>query len=92
MDRDIEKANPVADPDRLVRLSNETKDFGGKAIEPDDLAALLDEFIAAPPVPKITIPTTWRIGETATDSTAFLLVFVAVMATEWFLRKKWELV
>ena len=92
MDRDIEKANPVADPDRLVRLSNETKDFGGKAIEPDDLAALMDEFIAAPPVPKIDIPTTWRIGETATDSTAFLLFFVAVIGTEWFLRKKWELV
>ncbi len=92
MDRDKEKANPVADPDRLDRLSAETMAAGGRSIEPDELAGVLDEMIAKPPIEKIKIPTTFRMGETALDSTAFLMIFVTVMTVEWFLRKKWQLV
>lgn len=92
MDRDKEKANPVADPGRLDRISAQTQDFGGHAIEPHQLGDLLQQFIDNPPIEKIKIPTTLRLGETAIDSTVFLLLFVAVMVIEWFLRKKWELV
>jgi hypothetical protein len=38
------------------------------------------------------IPTTWRMGETQYDAGAFLVVFVLVLAAEWYLRKKWQLV
>lgn len=92
MDRDKEKSNPVADPDRLTRLANETKPFGGRAMLPEDVGPLLDQFIADPPIEKIVIPTTWRMGQTALGSGAFLCVFVLVLAVEWFLRKKWQLV
>lgn len=92
MDRDKEKSNPVADPDKLTRLANETKPFGGRAMVPEDVGPLLDEMIANPPIEKITIPTTWRMGETQYDAGAFVLVFVLVLAAEWFLRKKWQLV
>jgi len=92
MDRDKEKSNPVADPDRLTRLANETKPYGGRAMEPEDVGPLLDQFIADPPIEKIMIPTTWRMGQSQYDAGAFLLVFVLVLAVEWFLRKKWQLV
>ncbi len=92
MDRDKEKSNPVADPDRLTRLANETKPYGGRAMQPEDVGPLLDQFIADPPVQKIMIPTTWRMGESALDAGAFLVVFVLVLTVEWFLRKKWQLV
>jgi len=92
MDRDKEKSNPVADPDKLTRLANETKPFGGRAMVPEDVGPLLDQFIADPPIEKITIPTTWRMGESAWDAGGFLFIFVTVLAVEWFLRKKWQLV
>jgi len=53
---------------------------------------VLDEFIANPPIESVKIPTTWRIGQTFEDSTAFLLIFVFVLTAEWYLRKKWQLV
>ena len=91
MDRDKEKANPVADPDRLDRLSAETIAAGGRSIEPDELGSVLNEFIENPPIEKVKIPTTFRLGGTFEDSTAFLVVFVTVMTIEWYLRKKWQL-
>jgi hypothetical protein len=45
-----------------------------------------------PPVEKIQIPTKWKFGETFWGSMGFLVVFVALLATEWVLRKKWGLV
>ncbi len=92
MDRDKEKSNPVADPDRLTRLANETKSFGGRAMVPQDVGPLLDELIAHPPIEKISVPTTWRIGDTQVDAGAFVFLFVLVLSVEWFLRKKWQLV
>ena len=92
MDRDKEKSNPVADPDKLTKMANETKPYGGRAMVPEDVGPLLDEFIANPPIEKITVPTTWRMGDSQYDSGGFLLLFVLVLAVEWFLRKKWQLV
>ncbi len=92
MDRDIEKSNPVANIERMTMLANQTRDFGGKVLEPAQLGQLLDELIANPPVEKIQIPTRWRFGETKYDSGAFLILFVLLLAAEWILRKKWGLV
>jgi uncharacterized membrane protein len=92
MDRDREKSNPAANPDLIIRLANETKEFGGAAIEPERLSELLDELIANPPMTKIEVPTTWRLGETFNDAAAFLCVFVAMLGIEWWLRKKWGMV
>ena len=92
IDRDKERANPAANPEQLARLANQTSDYGGRAIAPEELAGVLDQFIEDPPMKKIEIPTKWRIGETMADATAFLAVFVGLLAVEWFLRKKWGLV
>ena len=92
LDRDKEKANPAANPQQLARLAGQTAEFGGKAISPEELGQILDEYIENPPIKKIEIPTSWRIGETMYDGSAFLLLFVGLLGIEWGLRKHWGLV
>ena len=92
LDQDKEKANPAANPQQMKRLASQTAEFGGVAIEPDQLSALLDEYIANPPMKKIEIPTSWRLGEKMLDGSLFLGGFVLLLAVEWGLRKKWGLV
>ena len=92
LDRDKEKANPAANPQQLVRLASQTAEFGGTAIQPEQLSGLLDEYIANPPIKKIEIPTSWRLGEKMLDASLFLGAFVLLLAVEWGLRKKWGLV
>jgi hypothetical protein len=92
MDRDREKSNPAANPDQIIRLANETKEFGGAAIDAERLTRLLDGLIANPPMTKVEIPTTWRLGETFSDAATFLCFFVFLLSVEWWLRKKWGMV
>ena len=92
MDRDKEKSNPVANPEQMARLANQTKTHGGKALRPTEVSQLLDELIQNPPITKIEIPLKWRLGESLADATGFLLLFVGLLTVEWFLRKKWGLV
>ena len=92
VDRDVEKSNPVANRDQLASLANQTNEFGGRLINPEQLGDVLTDMIENPPVEKIQIPTKWKFGETTSHSLAFLMVFVALLATEWILRKKWGLV
>ena len=92
MDRDVEKSNPVANWERMANLANRTQEFGGGLIDVSDIGEKLDAIIEDPPVEKIQIPTKWKFGETMSHSVGFLLMFVALLATEWVLRKKWGLV
>lgn len=92
MDRDKEKANPVANPEQMKRLADQTRDFGGRAIPPEQLSKILDEYIDNPPMTKIEIPNRRRLGESMPDATIFIFVFVGLLGTEWWLRKKWGLV
>ena len=92
LDRDKEKANPAANPQQMDRLASQTAEFGGVSIQPEELSAILDEFIANPPIKKIEIPTSFRFGESMSDASLFLGAFVLLLGVEWGLRKKWGLV
>ena len=92
MDRDKEKSNPMANPELMKKLASQTCEFGGQAIGPENVAEILDGYIENPPMTKIEIPLKWRFGESLWSAFIFLCAFVALLAVEWLLRKKWGLV
>ena len=92
MDRDKEKSNPVANSEQMKQLANQTSQFGGKAIGPQQLSEVLDDYIENPPMTKIEIPLKWKLGDTFPSAALFLCAFVALLGIEWLLRKNWGLV
>ncbi len=91
-DQDKEKSIAAADPDQLLRLSNQTKEWGGKMISPDEFGNLLDELLLHPPEMKIEIPQKWRLGDSWQDGAIVLGLFVLLLGCEWAFRKKWGMV
>ena len=91
-DQDREKSIAAADPDQLLRLSNQTREWGGKMILPDEFGVLLDEILSHPPEMKIEIPQKWRLGDSWQDGTIVLVLFVLLLGCEWACRKKWGMV
>ncbi|MEM9701767.1 MAG: glutamine amidotransferase, partial [Planctomycetota bacterium] len=84
--RDLELDNPAADPALLATLANLT---GGTVVPPEELPELLERWADEPPA----------AAETATLSRTPLydqwwvpLLFVGMLGTEWYLRKKRGLV
>jgi hypothetical protein len=91
-DRDVELSTPAADHDQLARLAALTKEFGGRVVAPEQVPALLEEIRDRPPEMEIEVQTKWQLADTARDAWSLLLLFVAILTGEWFLRKKWGLV
>jgi uncharacterized membrane protein len=87
-DQDVELDRPAAEPSLMAQLAEMTAAAGGKALAPEELPTLLATLAAEPPklheevVAKTTYWDTWP----------FFLVFVALLGTEWYLRKRWGLV
>ncbi len=91
-DNDKEQSIAGADPDQLNRLSEGTREWGGKMVEPAEFGQLLEEFAAVAPQMEIEVPLKWQLGDTWYDALGFVLLFVGLISTEWWLRKKWGLV
>ncbi|MGL6225244.1 MAG: glutamine amidotransferase [Thermoguttaceae bacterium] len=81
-DHNIELDNPTPDPALLSSLSQIT---GGRTIPPESLPTFLEELVnkSSELVEKrdtrITLYDTWPV----------LLLLIAVLSLEWFLRKRW---
>jgi hypothetical protein len=56
------------------------------------LPALFEEIRDRPPAMDIEVQTKWQLADTPQDAWAVFLLFVTILTTEWFLRKKWGLV
>jgi uncharacterized membrane protein len=84
--RDLELDNPAADPALLEEIALRT---GGRVLAPEKLAEYLDKLIENGP-PNIMQKRVSRV--TLWDNWWFLAVFVALLSTEWFVRKKRGLV
>jgi hypothetical protein len=91
-DADREKSQPAASPDRLARMVLPTADFGGKLVEPTRLTAHIEDWLSQPAELTIKVPQKWLLGETFWDGLLFLSLFVGVLGSEWYLRKRWGLV
>jgi hypothetical protein len=87
-DQDLELDRPAAEPGLMAQLAAMTKSAGGTALAPEELPDLLKRLAEKPPemkqevIAKVTYWDTWP----------FFLVFVGLLSTEWFLRKRWGLV
>jgi uncharacterized membrane protein len=86
--QDLELDRPAAEPTLMAQLAEMTKPAGGAALAAEELPDLLKRLAEKPPelkeevVAKITYWDTWP----------FFLIFVGLLGTEWYLRKKWGLV
>jgi uncharacterized membrane protein len=79
-EHDLELHNPAADTAFAEELSRTT---GGKLIPPEELSNFLRELLKKdlqPDDKKLTTVSLW-------DNWLFLLIFVALLSVEWFVRK-----
>ncbi len=87
-DQDLELDNPAAEPSIMAQLAAMTSAAGGRAIAPEELPDLLNDFAERDPemeeevVSRITHWDTWP----------FFLLLVTLLGAEWYLRKRWGLV
>ncbi len=87
-DEDLELDRPAADPGLMAQLATTTAAAGGQALAPEELSKLIRELADQP------VETTEDVLARVTywDKWPFFLTFVAVVSTEWWLRKRWGLV
>ena len=81
-DQDLELDNPAADPALMATMAKMT---GGKKLAPEQLAGLLRQLQEE----SHDLEVTTEEKQTLWDKWPFFLFFVALLGTEWFLRKKW---
>jgi uncharacterized membrane protein len=90
---DAETAEKAANPDFLRDLA---RDGGGQDARPDRLEKFLKELPQKPlphPPPKPTRYPDWRVTKGRSPFLlAFILLFVQLLALEWFLRRRWGMV
>ncbi|MGI9454981.1 MAG: glutamine amidotransferase [Aeoliella sp.] len=86
--QDLELDRPGAEPALLAQLAKLTAESGGEALAPEELPRLVRDLAREQPELKTEVikrTTYW-------DKWPFLILFVAVVGVEWFLRKRWGLV
>ena len=91
-DRDLELSDPAANPTQLERMSWVTRDSGGRTVLPEQLSRLLQEIEERPPEIEIELESKWRFGDSTWDAWPFFILFVVVLGSEWWLRKRWGMV
>jgi hypothetical protein len=92
MDQDLELNNPAADPDQMARLANLTREVGGRSVAPEELPGLLREIQQNPPPMVEEVLMKWQLADTWWDAWIALGSLLALLACEWYLRKRWGLV
>ena len=92
IDRDSEKANPVADPGRLLRMAALTSDYGGRSVPPEEFGSLIKELVERRDDQEIQVQSKWQLGDTWQDALLVVVLFAVLLGGEWSLRKKWGLV
>ena len=87
-DRDMELDQPAAEPTLMASLANLTAESGGTGLAPEEFPMLLEQLkkrtkdFEEEITRKRSLWDTWPV----------LLALVAVLSSEWYLRKRWGLV
>jgi uncharacterized membrane protein len=77
---DVLAANPAS----LEAISRAT---GGSSVDLPGVSALADRLLAELPTSAVPVKTTLPLY----NNRAFFFLFIAALATEWFLRRRWQL-
>ncbi len=84
--RDLELDNPAADPGLLNDLAELS---GGTVVPPEQLTSLLDRWLADPPgKTRLTVFRRTPLW----DNAIVVVLFVALISSEWYFRKRFGLV
>ncbi len=90
-DRDLELSDPAANPLAMRRWAEMTSTWGGQSLPPEALPETLEDLVGRWESEEIRIESKWRFGDTALDTWTFFLLFVTLISSEWYLRRKWGL-
>ncbi|MCA9189288.1 MAG: hypothetical protein KDA99_26875, partial [Planctomycetales bacterium] len=90
--QDLELLEPAANPQFMAMLSQLTADSGGKTVAPEQMPALFHDIATQPPRTEVTRQTKWQLATTPLDTWLYFLTLIALISSEWFLRKKWGMV
>jgi hypothetical protein len=86
--KDRELSGVTADPTLLENLAAQTREQGGRRLTPEELPALLAELSEKP----LQLEEKVKLTVKYWDRGYLFVLLIAVLSTEWFLRKKWRLV
>ncbi len=88
-----ELSSPMADWQTMENIAAASKAVGGRIVAPDDndIKQLIDQFRDRQQKLRVPVVETRKLGDAAWDSWLYLIIFSAVMALEWGLRKSWLL-
>lgn len=84
-DQDLEMEYPAADPGTMDMLARRT---GGQSLPPEQLGSLLARLRKLPQQLEIERETKTNLW----DNWPFFAVLCGLLSTEWYLRKRWNLV
>ncbi len=86
--KDRELSGSTSDPAMLETLARHTEQQGGRSLPPEELSELLLELAEKP----MELQQRVRSLTTYWDRWYVLAIFAGLLCTEWFLRKRWQLV
>jgi hypothetical protein len=92
LDRDIELSNTAPNYELMARLANLTQTAGGRPVAPEALPDVMEEIQENRLSVEVEVESRWQLADTALDAWLCLFVLVALLGSEWALRKTWGLV
>ena len=86
--QDLERDKPAADLTLMNSLAEMTADLGGRAVAPERLPELVDQIKSR----QLDLEVRTPVKQSLWDNWPLLILLVALLSVEWFLRKRWGLV
>lgn len=90
-DESLELAYPSADRQLMDNIVSANRIAGGQRILPEEIDQAIDWLRKRQDATKVTTVEKRRLGDAAWDAWLYLVIFCALMSTEWGLRKSWQL-
>lgn len=92
LDEDIEMSDPAANPIQMAMLAQLTQESGGRAVVAEQLTEVIDEITTRAADATTDYESKWQLTDTPWDAWSVFLVMVGLLSTDWYCRKKWQMV